>query len=72
MKRCYFCGSRYFNEKIKFKGKENGKKRQKTTYICITCSAMSDERMIEEELGWDEGSLEYEVDWSKYNGIGGK
>lgn len=67
MSRCYFCGSKYFTEKIKFKGKENGKKRQKTTYICNTCSSMSDDRMIEEELEWDEGSLEYEVDWSKYN-----
>lgn len=59
--RCYFCGSNYGGErKVKFKGTENGKKRQKTTYICNTCSAMSDDRWIEKELDWDEGSLKME------------
>ena len=57
--RCYFCGSEYVDDynKVKFIGTENGKHRQKTTYICNTCSAMSDDRWIEERLDWDEGSL---------------
>ena len=59
--RCYFCGSNYGSErKVKFKGTENGKKRQKTTYICCTCSAMADDRWIEKELFWDDGSLKME------------
>lgn len=59
--RCYFCGSNYGSErKVKFIGKQDGKHRQKTTYICCTCSAMSDDRWIEEELGWDENSLKIE------------
>ena len=57
--RCYFCGSKYVDNhnKVKFTGTENGKRRQKTTYICSTCSAMTDDRWIEEQLDWDDGSL---------------
>lgn len=59
--RCYFCGSKYVGErKVKFKGTQNGKKRQKTTYFCCTCSAMADDCLIEKELDWDEGSLKVE------------
>ena len=59
MNRCYFCGSALLlgEEKVKFIGKENEKRRQKTAHICITCSAMADDRMFEKELGWDEDSL---------------
>ena len=62
MNRCYFCGSKllYGEDKVKFTGTENGKRRQKTTYICYTCSAMSDDRLIEDQLDWDEGSLRVE------------
>lgn len=59
--RCYFCGSNYgWEEKVRFKGKQNGKRRQKTTYICPTCSACGDDRWIEEQLDWDENSLKEE------------
>lgn len=59
MSRCYFCERKllYGEEKVKFIGKENGKRRQKTIYICITCSAMADNRMLEDKLGWDLDSL---------------
>jgi DNA-directed RNA polymerase subunit RPC12/RpoP len=56
--RCYFCGKLiYGEEKIRLVGKQDGKRRQKTTYVCITCSAMADYRWFEEQLDWDEGSL---------------
>ena len=60
--RCYFCGSRilYGENKVKFIGKQDGKRRQKTAYICITCSAMADDRWLEEILDWDEDSLKVE------------
>ena len=56
MKRCYFCGS-YAYSKIKVVGKENGKRRQKTCDICNCCSAMGDNRWMEEKLCWDYDSL---------------
>ena len=59
--RCYFCGSNYgCEEKVKFKGKQNGKRVQKTVYICPTCSACGDDRWIEEQLDWDDYSLKIE------------
>lgn len=58
MSRCYFCGSNYgFEIKVRFSGKKDGKRIQKTTYICPTCCAMADDRKLEKELDWDEGSL---------------
>lgn len=60
--RCYFCESEllYCEDKVKFVGKYNGKRRQKTAYVCCTCSAMADDRWFEEKLDWDEGSLKME------------
>ena len=58
--RCYFCGSNYVDEKVKLIGKQDGKRKQKTTYVCWTCSAMADDRWFEEQLDWDEGSLKIE------------
>ena len=60
MSRCYFCGNEFFTDKVKFIGKQDGKRKQKTVHICLTCSAMSDDRWIEEQLDWDEGSLKTE------------
>jgi hypothetical protein len=59
---CYFCGREllYGEDKVKLVGKENGKRRQKTVRICITCSAMADDRWLEEQLYWDENSLKVE------------
>ena len=58
--RCYFCGSDYgCNEKIRFKGKRNGKRVQVTTYICPMCS-MAENKQLEKELDWDDDSLSYE------------
>ena len=58
--RCYFCGSNYgFEEKIKFKGKIDGKRVLKTAYICSMCS-MADNGQLEKELCWDDDSLSYE------------
>lgn len=54
--KCYFCGS-YAYSKITVIGKENKKRRQKTFSICNCCSAMMDDRMLEEKLCWDESSL---------------
>ena len=54
--KCYFCNN-YAYSKIKATGKENGKRRQKILAICNICSAMSDDRMLEEKLCWDEGSF---------------
>lgn len=56
---CYFCNRKllYGKNKVKFIGKENGKRRQKLAYVCVTCSAMADDRWFEEQLDWDQGSL---------------
>ena len=56
MKKCFFCKN-YAYEKITATGKENGKRRKKTFVICPCCSGMSDDRMLEEKLCWDEGSF---------------
>ena len=45
--------------KVRMKGKEGGKPRQKTANICLNCSAMADDRQLEEILGWDEGTLRF-------------
>ena len=56
MKQCYFCGA---NEeqleirRVRFEGKENGKRRQKTINICACCDAMSDDKWCIEKFGWD-------------------
>ena len=55
--KCYFCGSKYVNKKVKFIGKQNGKRRQKTANVCYTCSAMADGHWFEKKLDLDEGSL---------------
>ena len=57
--KCYFCGREllYGEEKVKFTGKQDGKRKQKSAYVCITCSAMADDRWFEEQLDWDENSL---------------
>ena len=59
---CYFCGREllYGEKKVKFVGKKNGKRKQKTAHICITCSAMADDRWIEEQLDLDKDSLKVE------------
>ena len=57
MKKCFFCKENYAYEKITATGKENGERRQKTFAICPCCSGMSDNRMLEEKLCWDEGSF---------------
>ena len=54
--KCYFCGS-YAYSRITAIGKENKKRKQKTFAICPCCSAMSDDRMLEEKLCWDYDSL---------------
>ena len=54
--KCYFCGSNAYS-KITIVGKENGKRKQKTCDICNCCSAMSDDRMLEEKLCLDYCSL---------------
>ena len=54
--KCYFCKS-YAYSKITAVGKENGKRKQKTFAICPCCSAMSDDRILEEKLCWDEDSF---------------
>lgn len=54
--KCFFCGS-YAYSKITVIGKENGKRRQKTLAICNYCSAMTDDRWMEEKLCWDDYSL---------------
>lgn len=50
--KCYLCNSLAYS-KITAVGKENGKRKQKTFAICNCCSAMSDDRMLEEKLCWD-------------------
>jgi hypothetical protein len=54
--KCYFCENHAY-EKITATGKENRKRRQKTFAICPRCSSMSDDRMLEEKLCWDEDSF---------------
>ena len=54
--KCYFCGN-YAYSKITVTGNENRKRKQKTCAICNWCSAMSDDRWLEEKLCWDEDSL---------------
>ena len=54
---CYFCNENYAYQKITVIGKENGKRKQKTLALCPRCSAMSDDRMLEEKLCWDKNSL---------------
>lgn len=55
--KCYFCetgDSITPVQKVKIAGKNMGKRKQKTCGICLTCSAMSDNLWIAEQLGWDE------------------
>ena len=56
---CFFCGGNFMLTKVRMKGKEGGKPRQKTANICLNCSAMADDRQLEEILGWDEGTLRF-------------
>lgn len=62
---CFFCGGNFAIEKVRLKGKKDGKRRQKTVCICLNCSAMADDRQLEEIIDWDEGTLRFEE-------IGGK
>ena len=60
--RCYFCERTllYGEDKVKFVGKYNGKRVQKSAYVCCTCSSMADNRWFEEQFDWDEESLKIE------------
>lgn len=58
--KCYICDAsdvKISNYKRKFIGRKNGKRVQKTIYVCNCCGAwMSDEDIKEkviEDFGWD-------------------
>lgn len=62
--KCYICDAsdvKISNYKRKFIGRKNGKRVQKTIYVCNCCGAwMSDEDIKEkviEDFGWDGGEL---------------
>ena len=54
MRRCYFCGATDIEiHKIRYEGKQDGKRRQKTVDVCVCCDAMSDDKWCIEKFGWD-------------------